>query len=247
MSSSDKSVLPHVSEALVAVSKSIGAVGKNQRMEAGPARYQYRGLDDLLNAVHPALIEHGVTFAPHSVQMVNEIQGTTKSGSTTHLLRAIVTYRVYGPAGDYIESSVLAEGADTGDKAGNKLMSGAFKYVLGQVLCIPFSMEDQDASASEAMVDPERSADPGPRAPKKPVAKKAAAKEQPLNGTADLLVRLNDSALALGMDLEKITARFRKDNGDITYEQFLLLPAERIATFVRQVEEYSKEKTGAAQ
>jgi hypothetical protein len=184
-------------------------------MEAGPAKYKYRGIDDLLNAVHGPLVKHGVTFSPHSIQMINEIQGTTRAGTTTHLIRAIVTYRIYGPAGDYIEASVLAEGQDSGDKAGNKLMSGALKYVYGQVLSIPFSMDDQDATPSEQMSFPHRT------------------------DIASLHTRLVKVAAALDKDVETITSKWRASNGALTYEEFMELPAENIAGLVKSLEDYA--------
>lgn len=196
-----------VHQAIAAVALAVGAVGKNQKMEAGPAKYKYRGLDDLMNAVHEPLCENGVTFTPHEIQIIDTLEKTTKSGSIQHHLRALVTYRVYGPAGDYIEACVFAEGADTGDKAGNKLMSGAYKYALWQVLSIPFSMEDQDATTPEP------------------------AKIPDVSELHDILER---TAAKLGMDLEGITAKWRKENGDISLDDFKALSADRIYGYVRQ-------------
>ena len=115
---------------------------------------------------------------------------------------------MYGPEGDFIEATVIAEGADTGDKAGNKLMSGAYKYALGQVLSLPYAMEDQDATIPE------------------PVG-------QASNG--ELLAKLRSTAAALGQDVETITAKFRNEQGGMTMEQFNQLPPERLRPFVRAV------------
>lgn len=204
--------MKNVHAAVAAAAAAIGAVGKNQRMDGGGVKYKYRGLDDLMDAVHTALTQNGVTFAPHDIQMLDAMERTTKSGSVQHHLRALVTYRIYGPAGDFITATVLAEGTDTGDKAGNKLMSGALKYALGQVLSIPYSgMEDQDATLSE------------------PVQ---------AMGATELHKRLADAADKMNMTPEEISANWRKQNGDITFEQFLELPADRIHAFVRNVVAY---------
>lgn len=196
-----------VHQAIAAAALAVGAVGKGGKMEAGPARYKYRTLDDLMNAVHEPLCDNGVTFVPSNIQMLDTIEKTTKSGSIQYHLRALVTYAIYGPAGDCVYATVIAEGTDTGDKAGNKLMSGAYKYAIGQVLSIPFSMEDQDATLSEPVNAP---------------------------NVHELHLILERTATKLGMSVEDITKKWRKENGDITVEQFLALPADRIYGYVRQ-------------
>lgn len=198
-----------VYKAVAAVAAEIGAVGKNAKMDAGPAKYHYRSLDDLINAVHPALTKHGVTFTPHDIQVLDIFERTTRSGSVQYHGRAMVRYRVYGPEGDFIEAVVLAEGADTGDKLTNKMMSGAYKYVLAQVLSIPYSgVEDQDATLSE------------------PVMQMTV---EELHG------RLSDAADRLNKTTAEITTKYRKQNGDISLDAFYALPAEQIYGFVRQV------------
>jgi hypothetical protein len=208
---------PNVQQAISAAAAAIGAVGKHQRMEAGPARYNYRGLDDLIDAVHGPLVEAGITFAPHSIQMLDTLEKTTRSGSIQYHLRALVTYRVYGPAGDHIEATVLAEGSATGDKAGNKLMSGAYKYALGQVLSIPFSMDDQDASTPEPVIN------------------------QPKTWE-EALLRLDALAEANGKSVEQLTAKFRKTHGDIGMDGFHALPLEQVAPLIVQIDQYTKVK-----
>jgi hypothetical protein len=208
---------PTVQQAISAAAAAIGAVGKHQRMEAGPARYNYRGLDDLVDAAHGPLVEAGVVFSPHSIQMLDTLEKTTRSGSVQYHLRAIVTYHVYGPAGDHIPAVVLAEGTDTGDKAGNKLMSGAYKYALGQVLSIPFSMEDQDASTPEPVI----------AAPK--------TWEEALN-------RLDALAEANGKTVEQLTAKFRKAHGDIGMDGFHAMPLEEVVPLIVQIDQYTKVK-----
>jgi len=197
----------NVQQAIAAVALAVGAVGKNQKMSGGGASYKYRGLDDLMNAVHEPLCENGVTFVPYRIQMLDTVEKVTKSGSVQYHLRALVTYLIYGPKGDFIEATVLAEGADMGDKAGNKLMSGAYKYALGQVLSIPFSMEDQDATTPEPAAIPD---------------------------VKELHEILERTATKLGMDMEGITAKWRKENGNISLEEFQALSADRIYGYVRQ-------------
>lgn len=222
---------PNVQQALAAAAAEIGAVGKEQTMAAGPAKYKYRGLDDLMNAVHGPLSKHGVTFVPIEVNVIDKMERTTRSGSVQYHLRAVVTYAIYGPAGDMILCSVLAEGADTGDKAGNKLMSGAFKYALGQALHLPYAMEDQDESI-----------------PQEVQAISSASVTIPNSSNGDLQKLHNvlaDYALTLDVSMEQITSKFREANGGLTLEEFYKLPPDRIRPFIRQISDYAaKEKPG---
>lgn len=204
-----------VHQAIAAAALAVGAVGKGGKMEAGPARYKYRTLDDLMNAVHEPLCENGVTFVPSNVQVLDTLEKTTKSGGIQYHLRALVTYTIYGPAGDCVHATVLAEGTDTGDKGANKLMSGAYKYAIGQVLSIPFSMEDQDATLSEPVNAPD---------------------------VKELHAILDRTADKVGMTVEDMTKKWRADNGGLTVEQFMELPADRIHGYVRQAAAFANKQ-----
>jgi len=212
-----------VQEALAQAALEIGAVGKNQQMSAGPARYNYRGLDDLMDAVHDPLARNGVTFSPHAIVIIDKMEKTTKSGSTQYHLRAFVQYRVYGPAGDFIEATVIAEGTDTGDKAGNKLMSGAYKYALGQVLSIPFSMDDQDATLSE------------------PVEQVTTPE---IHDTGDAITVIEIAATKLGKTLNEVTAKLREEQGAIGVDELPELPFETLKNFAVRLAIYAA-KQGA--
>jgi len=210
-----------VQEALAQAALEIGAVGKNQQMSAGPARYNYRGLDDLMDAVHEPLARNGVIFSPHHIQVIDRLEKTTKSGSVQYHLRAIVQYRIYGPAGDFIEATVLAEGADTGDKAGNKLMSGAFKYALGQVLSLPYSMEDQDAAQPEQV-----------------------KVQLDIHDTGDAITAIETAASQLGKTLPEVTAKLRSENGAIGPDELAELPFDLLKGFAEKLTIYAM-KQGA--
>jgi hypothetical protein len=53
-------------QAIPKVMRSIGAVAKDRK---NPQQgYQFRGIDDLLNAAQPAFIEHGVFCVPEVIE-----------------------------------------------------------------------------------------------------------------------------------------------------------------------------------
>lgn len=119
------------------------AIGKNQRNQQ--QGFNFRGIDDVLDALHPLLGRHGVFYVPDVIERVAE-ERPTRSGGVLYTVHLHVRFRFYGPAGDYVEASGWGEGTDSGDKATNKAMTGAQKYVLFQVFAISTNEQAQEDS-----------------------------------------------------------------------------------------------------
>lgn len=135
-----------VHQALSKVMGDVQAVKKDSKNQA--QRFNFRGIDAVMNAVGPALRKHGVTILPEDVE-VHRSNGTTASGKQTAEVVVKVTYRVYGPAGDSIHGKVAAEAMDFGDKAIAKAMSVAYRTFLLQALTIPTDEPDPDGESYE--------------------------------------------------------------------------------------------------
>lgn len=135
-----------VHQALSKVMGDVQAVKKDSKNQA--QRFNFRGIDAVVNAVGPALRKHGVTILPEDVE-VHRSNGTTASGKQTAEVVVKVTYRVYGPAGDSIHGKVAAEAMDFGDKAIAKAMSVAYRTFLLQALTIPTDEPDPDSESYE--------------------------------------------------------------------------------------------------
>lgn len=137
---------PTVHQALNKVMGEVQAVKKDSKNQA--QRFNFRGIDAVMNAVGPALRKHGVTILPEDVE-VHRSNGATANGKQTAEAVIKVTYRVYGPAGDSIHGKVAAEAADFGDKAVAKAMSVAYRTFLLQALTIPTDEPDPDGESFE--------------------------------------------------------------------------------------------------
>ena len=124
----------------------VQAVKKDSKNQA--QKFNFRGIDAVMNAVGPALRKHGVTILPEDVD-VHRSNGTTANGKQTAEVVVKVTYRVYGPAGDSIHGKVAAEAMDFGDKATAKAMSVAYRTFLLQALTIPTDEPDPDGESFE--------------------------------------------------------------------------------------------------
>lgn len=138
-------------EAMPRVAASIGAVSKNRKnVQQG---YAFRGVDDFMNAAHPALIEHGVTVLPEVIDRWMEVRDRSgqggKQGVTVHTV-ITVRYTFFAADGSSVSAVTVGEAADTADKASNKALSAAYKYALMQTFCIPLEdMVDGDSETPD--------------------------------------------------------------------------------------------------
>lgn len=134
--------------AVVAWSKVMAEVqwiGKDSlRADAG-GRYNFRGIDAVLNAVGPALRKHGVVVMPIKVKP-EFTTITTSKGVAMNYCRATVTYRVFGPKMDWIpaDGEALGEAFDTGDKSSTKAQSVALRTFYINALAIPTNRPEMD-------------------------------------------------------------------------------------------------------
>lgn len=135
-----------VIEALNAVMEDVRAVRKDSRNTH--QNFNFRGIDSVMNAVGPALRAHGVVVVPEVKDFKTEVL-TTSAGRGMSRMLITVTYRFYGPQGDHIDTTVLGESFDSGDKATPKAMSVAFRTALLQALCLPTDELDPDAQTYE--------------------------------------------------------------------------------------------------
>jgi hypothetical protein len=117
-------------------------IGKSRRTESG-AKYNYRGIDDVMNFVGPALRKHGVFVLPAGIDPTYEVIKTT-SGSAMNYCRATVRFTIHGPKGDTMLAEVLGEGFDNGDKSGSKAQSIALRTLLLNGLAIQTNEPERD-------------------------------------------------------------------------------------------------------
>lgn len=142
----DPDRLPTVLAALSRVMADVQAVRKGDRNQQ--QGFNFRGIDAVVNAVGPALREHGVVVVP-LVEDVQHEAYTTKNGAQMRNTTVKIRWRFYGPQGDHIEAVTLGEASDAGDKSVSKAHSVAFRTALLQSLCIPTDEPDPDSAVYE--------------------------------------------------------------------------------------------------
>ena len=117
--------------------------------------FAFRGIDQVMNAVGPALRTHGVAVVPSTVSVVSDERYQTAKGGQMQGVTVAVQYGIYGPEGDHFTGAALGAAADSGDKAIPKAMSVALRTFLLQSLCLPTDEPDPDAEVHErAAADP---------------------------------------------------------------------------------------------
>ena len=139
-------------ERISAVMEDVQAVKKTDTNTQ--QHYNFRGIDAVVNAVGPAFRKHKVVGpVPHATSVTyRDVQTTT--GKPSRECTVMVTYRFYGPKGDFMETEVPGESMDSGDKGTPKAMSVAERIALLQILCIPTDDVEADAQSYERAAAP---------------------------------------------------------------------------------------------
>ena len=145
-----------LAEAKLGVMSEVGYIKKKT---AKGLSYTYAAETDLIEAVRPSMLRHGITVSPISVDVQHSGSYKTSTGKVMQLVRSGVGFRFSavceGPDGNrFVDSEdtyVLGEGSDLGDKAGPKAMTMALKYALRQFFLMATG-DDPDKYASQEVV-----------------------------------------------------------------------------------------------
>lgn len=129
--------------AIVEIMDDIKSIGKERynKMQG----YSFRGIDDVYNALQPALIKHKVFCVP-TVKSVKREDGVSAKGTPLKYTVVDVDYE-FTSAEDCssVKISMSGEAMDSGDKSLNKALSAAYKYACFQLFCIPTENESHDS------------------------------------------------------------------------------------------------------
>lgn len=123
-----------VVKAITSVMEKIGAIGKGRKNEK--QGWAFRGIDDVLNALQPSLVEAGLVIIPR-VKSREIAERESKAGGAMIHVVAEVEYSIRCEDEEIMAGPFLGECMDSGDKACAKAMSIAYKYMAFQVFCIP--------------------------------------------------------------------------------------------------------------
>lgn len=202
--------MAEIYQAIIGVMADIGAIGKDKKN--AQQGFKYRGVDDVMNALQPVMVQHGLFVVPEIIDQRREERQTNRGGNLIYSV-CTVRYTFYAKDGSSVQCVVIGEGMDSGDKATNKAMSIAFKYACFQVFCIPTEeMKDPDAEVHEVTPKNEHTEDP-----------KIAAAKAKANKVKWMLVKImGDKTAAAQLWNEK----YKQDANDIVKMNAALLDLE---------------------
>lgn len=137
---------PHVYHAMSRVMQrlTIAGIGKNKTNTQ--QNYKFRGVDDVYDALAPILAEERLLILPRMTG-INFTEKATKSGGSQEFAYVTAEYDFVSALDGSKHTCVMyGEGMDSADKATNKAMTAAYKYLCFQAFSIPVSgLDDGDA------------------------------------------------------------------------------------------------------
>ena len=146
------------------VRSEIGAVTKGK--ENRDQHYNFRGIDDALNAVSPILSRYEITSSV-TVKEVEVEEHPHRNNGFRVSARLGMEVTFMAPDGSSVVNTTAGAGMDyNGDKALNKAMAAAFKYALFLGLVIPVEAGALDDSDHDPQLPTEATPeDEGPNEP----------------------------------------------------------------------------------
>jgi len=123
-------------------------IGKNSKNES--QGFKFRGIDEVLNRMSQHLTEAGLVIIPQMMSRdVSERQNSR--GNPLFYVTVTMAYTIRSVIdGSEVVCVVPGEAMDSGDKATNKALSIAYKYMAFQLFAIPID-EDPDKTTHELM------------------------------------------------------------------------------------------------
>ncbi len=138
---------PAVFAAISAVSAAIAKKGIAKDSRNVQQGFVFRGIDAVLNALNSALTANNLVILP-SVKRREVTERATKTGGVLFTAVVHVDFDLVSTVdGSHYSVTFIGEAMDSGDKATNKALSAAYKYMAIQVFCIPTEGESPDADA----------------------------------------------------------------------------------------------------
>jgi len=173
--------LPAVYAAIAAVMEDVGREGIAKDRRNNQQGYNFRGIDDVYNALAPILARHHLIIVPRVLSREKTERVSVKDDGRGNNRESVLFYVVVHVEFDIvcstdaskITAATYGEAMDSADKATNKAMSAAYKYMAMQTFCIPTEGDnDADEHHHEVRANAGASASP-------PKAQRATGGEAP--------------------------------------------------------------------
>ncbi|EGT4427678.1 ERF family protein [Cronobacter sakazakii] len=143
-----------VYQAISAVAKEMATTGISKDRTNTQQNFKFRGIDQVYNALAPALVNHGLLILPRITERT-VTERTTPKGTVLFYVVVKAEFDFVSTKDGSVHTVVTyGEAMDSGDKATNKAMSIAYKYAAFQAFCIPTEETAIDADAEVHHIQP---------------------------------------------------------------------------------------------
>ena len=146
--------VPHVALAIKAIMKEVRKDGIAKDSKNTQQNFNFRGIDAVLNVLSGMLPEADLIIIPRVISRTQVERVTAKGGALFFsTVEADYTFQSTLDGSEKVVGPFYGEAMDSADKATNKAMSAAYKYMAIQTFCIP-TEGDNDADATTHEVVP---------------------------------------------------------------------------------------------
>jgi hypothetical protein len=202
MASAAAQATPKVYAAIAGVMADLAKEGIAKARNNQQQGYNFRGIDDVYNALSPVLAAHGLVVLPRVLSR-DVVERVNHKGTALFYVTVDAEFTlVCAKDGSSHTIKTFGEAMDSGDKATNKAMSAAYKYAAMQAFCIPTEGDnDADSTTHEVAPQPQRQhVEP----PKQTLAQRADVFEAKLRAakTSDALEKTLKLGSGLMADLD---------------------------------------------
>ncbi|MBA4822475.1 ERF family protein [Pantoea ananatis] len=134
-------------KAISLVAKDLAEQGISKDRRNAQQGFNFRGIDQVYNALAPALVRNGLLILPRITERTVTERTTQKGGVLFYVVVKAEFDFVSTEDGSVHTVTTYGEAMDSGDKATNKAMSIAYKYAAFQAFCIPTEETAIDADS----------------------------------------------------------------------------------------------------
>lgn len=185
----------NVYKAINAVQRDLSSTGITKDRRNTQQGYNFRGIDDVFNALSPLLAKHGLCILPRVTEREQVERQSAKGGTLFFVTVGMEFDFIASEDGSRHTIKTFGEAMDSADKATNKAMSAAYKYAALQAFAIP-TEGDNDAEHHNHEVVPRRPEHQEPRPRTDKVAGQKLANGAQLKWVKDRLALLDPDAAA---------------------------------------------------
>lgn len=149
---------PHVLRGIEIAQAFLSREGIEKSRENTQQKFSFRGIDDVLNTLSTGLVQARLCITPAIVRFkldhfsVEKERGGSSYTQTTYICELEVDYTITSLVdGSCLHVLIPSMAFDQSDKAVNKALSAAYKYMAIQSFCIPVEgLPDQDSESITA-------------------------------------------------------------------------------------------------